>query len=138
LFFLFVFSIGALPVDSHAQGTTFPCNGQGMLLVDNVCGTSTNGVFTPLSPADYTAYYQTHSIAQTTTPNCTGEGEGYVDGVCRFLRASVDATPMFVPQRIKIGSGSSAYYLDPTTQYSNWQNCKTGIGTQDSTCVVPC
>jgi hypothetical protein len=44
---------------------------------------------------------------------------------------------MFVPERIKIGSGASAYYLDPTTQYSNWQNCTTGIGAQDSTCVVP-
>lgn len=44
---------------------------------------------------------------------------------------------MFVPERIKIGSGASAYYLDPNTQYSNWQNCTTGIGAQDSTCVVP-
>ncbi len=44
---------------------------------------------------------------------------------------------MFVPQRIKIGSGPSAYYLDPTTQYSSWDKCTTGVGAQDCTCVVP-
>ena len=66
-----------------------------------------------------------------------GEGEGYIDGVCKVLRSSVETTPMYVPQRIKIGSGSTAYYLDPTTQYSSRDKCTTGIGAQDSTCVVP-
>lgn len=74
---------------------------------------------------------------QATTPNCTGGGEAWVDGVCRQVRTYSEVNPMFVPERIKIGTGSTAYYLDPTTQYSSWDKCTSGIGAQDSTCVVP-
>jgi hypothetical protein len=68
---------------------------------------------------------------------CDGPGQARVDGVCKQIYAHVEATPMFIPERIKIGSGPSAYYLDPTTENSSWDKCKTGVGAQDSTCVVP-
>ena len=42
------------------------------------------------------------------------------------------------PERIKQGTGASAYYLQRTTQYSSWQNCTEADGAgQDATCVVP-
>jgi hypothetical protein len=72
-----------------------------------------------------------------TTANCTGGGEAMVDGVCRQVRTYSEVNEMFVPTRIKIGAGSTAYYLDPTTQNSSWDKCTSGIGAQDSTCVVP-
>ena len=74
---------------------------------------------------------------QPTTANCTGGGEAWVDGVCRQVRTYSDVNPMFVPERIKIGAGATAYYLDPTKEYSSWDKCTSGIGAQDSTCVVP-
>jgi hypothetical protein len=79
------------------------------------------------------------AVAQNegTTANCTGGGEAMVDGVCRQVRMHSEVNEMFVPKRIKIGAGSTAYYLDPTTQNSSWDKCTSGIGSQDSTCVVP-
>ncbi len=44
---------------------------------------------------------------------------------------------MLKPKDIKTGTGPTAYYLTPTTQHSSWDKCTSGIGSQDSTFVVP-
>ncbi len=75
--------------------------------------------------------------ATSDQSNCNGAGQVRVDGVCRQVYTAVQQRDVFVPSRIKVGEGASAYYLDPTTDNSNWENCVSGIGTQDSTCVVP-
>jgi hypothetical protein len=79
------------------------------------------------------------AVAQNerTSANCMGSGEAMVDGVCRQVRMHSEVVEMFVPKDIKTGAGPSAYYLTPTTQNSSWDRCTSGIGLQDSTCVVP-
>jgi hypothetical protein len=98
----------------------------GQARINNTCmdvGTSTTNFYDPNSAA--------------TNSACDGEGQARINNECVQVRAATSVTPMFVPERIKIGAGASAYYLDPTTENSSWADCKSGIGTQDSTCVVP-
>lgn len=98
----------------------------GQARINNTCmdvGTSSTNSYDPNSALNNTA--------------CNGEGQARIDNVCVQVRAATSVTPMFVPERIKIGAGASAYYLDPTTENSSWADCKSGIGTQDSTCVIP-